>query len=106
VIVRPLRIWSPDGVDTAALGSLGGREAEPLRLLPPDPRQEDEQLDFELAASLAYLRSIEDRYWDREWRAEHRGCGIYPENHLWDAVHGYLDLHDAVRARRDASGPS
>ncbi len=106
VIVRPLRIWSHDGVDAAALGALASRAAEPLRLPPPDPRQEDEQLDVELAASLAYLRRVEDRYWDREWRAEHRGSGIYPESHLWDAVHGYLDLHDAIRARRDASGSS
>jgi len=78
VIVRPLRIWSHDGVDAAALGALASRAAEPLRLPPPDPRQEDEQLDVELAASLAYLHSVEDGYWDREWRAEHRGSGIYP----------------------------
>src|SRR6266704_762311 len=61
--------------------------AEPLRLPPPDPRREDEQLAFELEASRAYLRLVEDRYWDREWRAEHRGSGSYPESHLWDAVH-------------------
>ncbi len=82
------------------------RPADLLRLPPPDPRQEDEQLAFELEASRAYLRSVEDRYWDREWRSEHCCSGIYPESHLWDAVHGYLDLHDAVRARRDASGSS
>jgi hypothetical protein len=107
LIVRPLRIWSSDGVDTAALGALARRAAEPLRLPPPDPRQEPgEQLAFELEASLAYLHSVEDRFWDREWRSEHRRSGIYPESHLWDAVHGYLDLLDAVRARRDASGSS
>ncbi len=92
-------------VDAAALGALGGA-AETLRLPPPDPREEDEQLDVELAAGLAYPHSVEDGCWDREWRAEHRGSGIYPESHLSDAVHGYLDLHDAVPARRDASGSS
>jgi hypothetical protein len=25
---------------------------------------------------------------------------------LWDAVHGYLDLHDAIRARPGSSGAS
>ncbi len=104
VIVRPLRIWSPGGVDMAALGALARRATEPLRLPPPDPRQEDEQLAFELEASRTYLRLVEDRYWEREWRAEHRGSGIYPESHLWDAVHGYLDLHDAIRARPGTSG--
>jgi hypothetical protein len=106
VIVRPLRIWSPDGVDAAALGALASRAAEKLRLPPPDPREEDEQLALELEASWDYLHRVRDGYWDREWRAEHRGSGTYPESHLWDAVHGYLDLHDAVRARRDASGSS
>jgi hypothetical protein len=103
VIIRPLRIWSPGGADTAALEALAGRAADSLRLPSPDPRQEDEQLAFELEASLGYLRQIRDGYWERDWRAEHRGSGIYPENHLWDAVHGYLDLRDAVRARRDAA---
>jgi len=88
----------------AALGALARRATEPLRLPPPDPRQEDEQLAFELEASRTYLRLVEDRYWEREWRAEHRGSGIYPESHLWDAVHGYLDLHDAIRARPGTSG--
>jgi hypothetical protein len=104
VIVRPLRIWSTDGVDAVALDALARRAAEPLRLPPPHPRREDEQFAFELKASLAYLQRVEDRYWERDWRAEHRGSGIYPENHLWDAVHGYFDLYHAVRARDDASG--
>ncbi len=29
-------------------------------------------------------------------RREHRGYGRYPENELWDAVEGYLDLLDAA----------
>jgi len=52
--------------------------------------------------SLAYLRRVENRYWEREWRAEHRGSGIYPESQLWDAVRGYLDLHAVIRARPDS----
>ena len=35
------------------------------------------------------------------WRREHRGYGRYPENELWDAVEGYLDLLDASQS----SGP-
>jgi hypothetical protein len=36
--------------------------------------------------------------WDHDWRREHRGYGRYPENDLWDAVEGYLDLLDASRS--------
>jgi hypothetical protein len=52
-------------------------------------------------AALAVLREIRDRYWDRDWRREHRAYGRYPENELWNAVEGYLDLLDATRP----SGP-
>jgi hypothetical protein len=55
-------------------------------------------------ASLAHLRRVEAGYWDRGWRNTHRGSGIYPENHLWDAVHGYLDLIEASRHLSDKAG--
>ncbi len=101
LIHRPLRIWTHvGGVDGTALDALARRAAEPLRLPPPDPRQEAEQLRAELAASLAHLRRLEAAYWERDWRVAHRGSGVHPENHLWDAVHGYFDLVDAVRARQ------
>jgi len=32
---------------------------------------------------------------DHQWRRKHRGAGRYPENELWEAVEGYLDLCDA-----------
>ena len=37
-------------------------------------------------------------YWDTDWRREHRGMGRYPENELWEAVEGYLDILSASRA--------
>lgn len=97
VIRRPLRIWSPDGVDGAALDALAGGDAEAFRQPAPDPGDAWDQLMQELAVSLAYLRRVEEAYWDGEWRREHRGLGVYPEHHLWNAVHGYLDLLAAVR---------
>lgn len=33
--------------------------------------------------------------WERDWRRENRGNYRYPENVLWEAVEGYLDLLDA-----------
>ena len=92
LIHRPLRVWSLDGPDTTALDALDRGEAEDLRMPAPTDTELHEQLSVELAASLAHLRRVEAGYWERDWRSAHRGLGIYPENHLWEAVHGYLDL--------------
>jgi hypothetical protein len=91
-ISRPLRIWSLDGPDHLALDALARGEAEPLRSPPPSAADEADQLATELAAGLAHLRRVEEAYWEQRWRSANRGLGIHPENHLWDAVHGYLDL--------------
>jgi hypothetical protein len=37
-------------------------------------------------------------YHDREWRRDHKGFGVYPEDHLWWATRGWLELDDALRA--------
>lgn len=49
------------------------------------------------ATALARLRAAHGSYWERDWRREHRGNGRYPEHHLWDTVHSYLDLLDVHR---------
>lgn len=100
VIRRPLRIWSVDvGPDTAALDALESGAAESLRLPAPPADEEHEQLVTELDASLRHLRRVEESYWERAWRSDNRGLGYYPEHHLWNAVHGYLELLAAVRDR-------
>lgn len=97
-IRRPLRIWSLDGgVDGEALDALSAGQAERLRLPAPGPAEEAEQLAVELDASLAHLRRARDGWDDREWHRTHKGGGVYPSDHLWRAVHGYLDLLDATR---------
>lgn len=98
-IQRPLRIWSPDGPDVDALDALEGHEAESRRLPALPPAEAAEQLTTELQASLAHLRSVRETYWQHNWRRENRGLGLYPENHLWNAVHGYLDLLEAVQSQ-------
>jgi len=93
LIARPLRIWSADnGVDESALKALSAGSCESLRLPSQPAHEAEEQLATELAASLAHLRALEASYWEPEWRRKHRGGGTYPESHLWNAVHGYLDL--------------
>lgn len=96
-IVRPLRIWSrATGVDEAALTALAAGEAEAFREPRPRPAVLTRQLGEELDAATARLRDVRDRYWQRAWRSDHHAAGVDPENHLWDAVHGYLDLLDAT----------
>ncbi|WP_249997537.1 hypothetical protein [Actinoplanes sp. M2I2] len=94
MVDRPLRIWSLDGPDSAALDALARRDAEHLRLLPLTDDEQRQRLAEDLAISLRHLRQVRDRYADRDWRSDHRGHGVYPENHLWDAVDGYLELLD------------
>jgi hypothetical protein len=97
----PVRIWSVDGgPDEQALAALEARDFGSLNRLVPEPADERLQLRDDLDAALARLREVRDKYWDRDWRREHRGYGRYPENELWDAVEGYLDLLDTARSRR------
>jgi hypothetical protein len=56
----------------------------------------------ELQAALDHLRGVRDSYWDYGWRQENRGGACYPENKLWEAVHGYLDLLDPAHRRATA----
>jgi hypothetical protein len=100
-IRRPLRVWSLDaGPDAAALDAPARGQADGLRL--PATSQADpwEQLAAELAASRTHLRAVQASYWLRDWRTANRGLGVHPEHHLWDAVHGYLDLLEATGAAR------
>ncbi len=95
----PVRFWSLDGPDEQALAALDERRFDQLRRLVPEPAEELEQLEGELASSRAHLKLVTDAYWDREWRREHKGVGAYPEHHLWRAAEGYLDLLAAVERR-------
>jgi hypothetical protein len=104
VIVRPVRIWSLDGVDSPALEALAARQAEQYRLPAPDREDAADQVAFELEESLAHLRRVTANYWEPDWRRENRGYGgVSPEHHLWRAVRGYLELRDALKAGTDAA---
>ena len=94
-IRAPVRFWSQEGPDEGVIRALAERRLDDLpRQTPPLARRE--QLVAELEAALSHLRAVHASYWERDWRREHRGSGRYPEHHLWEAVHGYLDLHEAT----------
>lgn len=67
----------------------------------PTAAERPEQLTVEPAASLAHLRRVEAGFRERDRRRAHRGLEVHPENHLWDAVHGYLNLLGAQTDQRD-----
>lgn len=54
------------------------------------------QLHAELPVSRRHLRAVVDRYWDRDWRREHKGYDESPEGHLWRAAAAVAEIQDAL----------
>ena len=50
----------------------------------------------EYRVSRAHLNTVLDEYWKNSWRREHKGYGIYPEDHLWRAAYGLHQIEDAL----------
>lgn len=98
-IQGPVRFWSRDGADDAVLNALAERRFGELPGQEPDEEARREQLGAELETALGHLRSVHGSYWDSGWRREHRGYERKPEDELWDAVDGYLQLRDAADPR-------
>ena len=97
MIREPVRFWSLDGIDVQVLDALRDRRFADLPRQTASPAELRRRTEADLDRALNQLRVVRDMYWDRDWRHEHRGGGRYPENHLWEAADGYLDLLDAVR---------
>lgn len=90
-----VRFWSVDGPDEEVLQALSERRLSDLPRLTADPGEVRAHMAEALDVVLARLREVHANYWEREWRQENRGNYRYPENTLWEAVEGYLDLLDA-----------
>jgi hypothetical protein len=54
------------------------------------------QLQAELPVSRAHLRSMIERYRDRDWRREHKGYDESPEDRLWRAAAAVSEMQDAL----------
>jgi hypothetical protein len=98
VIRDPVRFWSLGGTDESVLDALRDRRFAELPRVSASPADLRQRVELELDRALAQLHAVDQKYWDHDWRGEHRGGGRYPENHLWEAVDGYLDLLGAVAA--------
>jgi hypothetical protein len=99
-ISRLVQFWSRyDGPDEMVLACLAERRLSDLEYQEPANAQEYRaQLATELETSRRHLEHVVDSYHDRKWRRDHKGFGVYPEDHLWWATSGWLELDDALRA--------
>lgn len=102
LIREPVRFWSLDGPDEAVLDALRDRRFADLPRVRVSSAELRRRVEVELDRALSQLRSVHQKYWDRDWRQEHRGGGRYPEDHLWEATEGYLDLLEIVHRAADA----
>lgn len=92
-----LRVWSTAGTDHGAIDRL--RRDDPALADAATPA-DAAQLATELAACRRRLATVLDSFHDRDWRREHTGRGVYPEDHLWRAAQAVRELTDAIEDRR------
>lgn len=97
-IRRAARFWTAsNGVDEVVLESLASGR---LDLVPTTgPAGHDElmaQLVAEREVCRRHLAEVTDRFYEGDWRGAHRHEGIYPQDHLWWAAAGFLELDDAI----------
>lgn len=96
---RAVRFWSKvGGTDAETLDGLAYRRLDDLRFVaPPDAEALRGQLLIDHEAARLHLQHVVDRYEDAEWRRGHKGFGVYPEDHLWWAAKGFLELETAIK---------
>ncbi len=101
---RVRRFWHiTEGTDTEIIETLRqGKAIEPLAV---EPHVFIEQMQTEHGVSRAHLHHVLDEYWDHQWRKEHKGYGIHPEDHLWRAAYGLRQIEEAL-GMIDESGPN
>lgn len=99
-ISRAVRFWSAAaGLDQEVFDALTAGRIDQLQFdEPSDVEQLVKQLFLERDVGRRHLADAVAGFYDREWRREHTGDGVYPGDHLWWAAAGYLDFDNAVKA--------
>lgn len=94
---RVARVWSrEDGVDESNLGALADADPSGMAVEAPTVDELAAWLATELPRSEQHLGDVLDQYWDGSWRREHKGGGIYPDDHLWRAASAVQSMRDAL----------
>jgi hypothetical protein len=94
---RLVRYWSADaGLDDTVIDALRTRRLDRLDVVEPTASELIGQLQAELLVSRAHLRTVVERYWDRDWRRENKGYDESPEDNLWRAAAAVSEMQDAL----------
>ncbi len=98
-IDRAVRVWTAaDGRDQRALDALAAGQLDDVTIeAPAGTVALVAELLVERDVGRRHLATVTESFHDKDWRRAHRGNGVYPEDHLWWATAGFLDLDDAVR---------
>jgi hypothetical protein len=99
-IRRAARFWTRDyGRDEHVIEALRARSIDSIQLAEPaDAESLREQVEVECATARRHLANVTNSFGDREWRREHTGDGAYPEDTLWAAAAGFVELDDWLNA--------
>jgi hypothetical protein len=96
---RLARFWTAAaGPDDDVIEALRSRRLAGVSIVEPTATELVAQLGEELATSRRHQRSVIDSFWNDDWRREHKGFGVYPEDHLWRAAKAVADMQDALDA--------
>lgn len=94
---RLVLYWSAGaGLDDTVIDALRTRRLDRLEVVEPTASELARQLHAELPVSRRHLRTVVDRYWDRDWRREHQSYDESPEDHLWRAAAAVCEIQDAL----------
>jgi hypothetical protein len=98
-ITRPVCFWSATaGSVPRVFDALSTGRVDNLEFVEPaHAEQLIEQLVVERVVGRRHLTDTVAGFYERVWRREHTGDGVYPADHLWWATSGYLDLDNAVK---------
>jgi hypothetical protein len=94
---RLARFWSAGhGAHNDVLDVLRERRLDRLPIVEAPAEELGLQLAEELTASRRHLRDVLDRYWDPDWRRDHKGFDESPEDHLWRAAQAVSEMEQAL----------
>lgn len=104
---RLARYWSAgEGLDDSVIDALRTGQLDRLDVVEPTASELSRQLQAELPASRRHLRTVIERYWDRDWRREHKGYDESPEDHLWRAAAAVSEMQDALDELEAPASPT
>lgn len=95
---RVARFWSAEtGTEDLLIRNLQDRTFTELMIESPTPEQLQAFLEESLSRSERHLTGVLEHYWDRDWRRNHQGYGVHPEDHLWRAAEAVRSIKSALR---------